>query len=44
MKKTKYGYCPYCGKYVASGYMTVEHKKICKNLTPEIRKIHGGIK
>ena len=42
MTKTKYGYCPYCKRYIGSGYIAVEHKKLCKNVTPEVRNIHGG--
>lgn len=39
----KYGYCPYCGRYIGSGYMACEHKKLCKNATPEARMLHKGL-
>lgn len=42
MRKTKYGYCQYCNRYIGSGYIAFEHKKLCKNASSEIRKINGG--
>lgn len=42
--RTEYGYCPYCKRYIGSGYMATEHKKLCKSVSPEVREIHGGIK
>ena len=38
------GYCPYCKRYIGSGYIALEHKKLCKNVSPEVREIHSGIK
>jgi hypothetical protein len=38
----KHGYCPYCKRYIGSGYIGTEHKKLCKNVSVEVRKIHGG--
>ena len=42
--KTKYGYCPYCKRYIGSGYIALEHKKLCKSVSLEVREIHSGIK
>ena len=39
----KHGDCPYCKRYIGSGYMATEHKKLCKNAKPEVREIHKGI-
>jgi predicted Rdx family selenoprotein len=38
------GYCPYCKRYIGSGYIALEHKKLCKSVSPEVREIHSGIK
>ena len=40
----KYGHCYYCKRYIGSGYIALEHKKLCKNVSPEVREIHSGIK
>jgi hypothetical protein len=42
--KTKYGYCPYCKRYIGSGYIALERKKLCKSVSQEVREIHSGIK
>lgn len=40
----KYGYCPYCKRYIGSGYIALEHKKLCKSVSKEVMEIHSGIK
>lgn len=39
----KYGYCTHCNRYIGSGYIASEHRKLCKNAIPEVRKIYKGI-
>ena len=41
-KKYKYGYCPYCGRYMPSEYNRFEHIRDCKSLSDEVREIHCG--
>ena len=38
--KAKYGYCPYCFRYIGSGYIYTEHKRLCKNVSAEVREIN----
>jgi len=40
---SKYGYCPYCTRYIGSGYIATEHKKICKNVSPDRTKFDSRI-
>jgi len=38
-------HCKYCGiKLNRDPWFNAEHVKICKNVTPEVRYIHSGIK
>ena len=40
--KVKYGYCPYCFRYIGSGYIYTEHKRLCKNVSDDVREINQG--
>ena len=40
--EVKYGYCPYCFRYIGSGYIYTEHKRLCKNVSAEVREINQG--
>ena len=40
--KVKYGYCPYCFRYIGSGYIYTEHKRLCKDVSDEVRGINQG--
>ena len=40
--KVKYGYCPYCFRYIGSGYIYTEHKRLCKNVSDDVRQINQG--
>ena len=42
--KIEYGYCSYCKRYIGGGYMAMEHKKLYKSVSSEVREIHRGIK
>lgn len=40
----RYGYCPYCKRYIGTDKRAAAHKECCKNATPAIRELHSGIK
>ena len=35
--------CPYCKVELPGDWRDKEHIKICKNVSPEVRRIHSGI-
>jgi len=35
--------CRYCGVTLPLDWRASEHRKICKNVSPEVRYIHSGI-